>query len=517
MVKRFGSTLLLIAVLMASVSCGGTRQSWMPNFSSTNSSTGNSSSVANEEEFYSGYAKEFHPTRQLLQQGQWEQVSTAYRDQEKKLKKNTKNDKEYLQNVGTLGLMEQGMIYLLSGDLDRSISRISKAEQLLEIEGSDSEAVDVTVSTLGKTVTGDREQEAYRPAGFEKVLMLNYESISYLLKGNRKAYNVARRSIDLQKREHEKFEEEIKESKKKMEEKKEEQQNKGEPAPFGKVGETIRALLGKHEDVATEVPNAFVNPFGNYVTGMIHEYDAYKETMVQKSLLDNAKIAYEKGLELNPDSKLFKNAVKELEEGNRPPENTRLLHVVAGRGFAPVKMTIKTSIYIDNTEVPFQLAKYTPIPTPIKRITVETKKGKELAELSTISNIDSLVLRYQQDQTPQRIFDVTTSLIRNYAEQKGAQELGMVGDQLTEVRSSMKNPDTRSWSTLPKDLLAARFHLKKDIDTLNLVARDKNDQVIASSTVEVNDEHHDFIYTRAIQGQMKTMNSGQLWMNYYKE
>ena len=54
---------------------------------------------------------------------------------------------------------------------------------------------------------GSEEMANYELRGYEKVMLLNYKALCYMLMGDRKAYNVTRRAIDLQQAEWEKFKE----------------------------------------------------------------------------------------------------------------------------------------------------------------------------------------------------------------------------------------------------------------------------------------------------------------------
>ena len=56
--------------------------------------------------------------------------------------------------------------------------------------------------------TRRKELADYEVRSYEKVMLLNYKALCYMLKGDRKAYNVTRRAIDLQQEEWEKFQQE---------------------------------------------------------------------------------------------------------------------------------------------------------------------------------------------------------------------------------------------------------------------------------------------------------------------
>lgn len=472
---------------------------------------------------YSGYAKEVYSVRYLFRQGKWEKVNQSMKSTGKELQKKVskkENNIDFARQMGKLPLLERGMIYVIAGEYERAIERFSQAEGLMDLEEKETkteQAGEEVGSTMGEVVTGQRQLEQYESAGFEQVLLLNYESISYMLDGQRKAYNVARRSINVQDRAHERFEEEIQEARDELSKKeKSKKKQQAKRRSKSQAQNVVQRLYNRHEEVATEVPHAFVNPFGHYVAGMINEFDSYRGNYREQSMLDNARISYEKGLELNSNTPVLKRAIKDLKEVQPPPEDARLVHAVVGRGFAPIKKTAHLEIPLGHVRVPIKLPVYEPVSTPIQKVTLETRDGETIRELSTVSNIDSLALRYQKDRAPEQILDITLALVRNVFEAKTFQKLGQLGSMLSEARMDMKTPDTRSWGSLPKDLMAARFYLDQEIRTVKLVTRDAQGNVLAKRTLDVNKQHPDFLYARAIQDEMKVNHSGKLWMNVYK-
>ena len=276
---------------------------------------------------YAGYSKEFQKVKQMMASGDLNGVEKFYTTREAEILHKNQTKWQAMEEIGLLRWMERGTLYLDKGNLEQSIKSFGNAEDILNERQKDSIAEDILTSLAGftlETVSGNEEFQEYPGEGYEKVLMLNYKSIAFLLDGERQAYNVARRAIDWQNMEKARFQDKIDEAKKEAKEAgKEIKDNDTSNSDW-------KARYKKLDKIAAKVPSAFVNPFGYYVTGMIQEFESKKDA----SLKDNARIAYTKALKLNPKSKVIKQAVKDMKH-NKSSGNKRLLHVVVADGFAP--------------------------------------------------------------------------------------------------------------------------------------------------------------------------------------
>lgn len=116
-----------------------------------------------------------------------------------------------LTSASELSIMERGLLALNTGDVDRALFFFDAAEEKLNLAedqtGVTDQAAGASKSLLA-SVTGAKELADYEVRSYEKVMLLNYKALCYMLKGDRKAYNVTRRAIDLQQEEWEKFQQE---------------------------------------------------------------------------------------------------------------------------------------------------------------------------------------------------------------------------------------------------------------------------------------------------------------------
>ena len=453
---------------------------------------------------YEGYSQLLVPIKEMVRKGQLKQALAALVQQYKEP-----------QQMDLLAHLQVGLLELDSADTREAVRHFTMAEQSL--------VADSGQSTVGgffsgfknlalSTVSGNAELSDYQGAGFERVLMLNYKSIAYMLQGERKAYNVTRRAIDLQNIEKKRFDEKVREAKKEI--RKEKKKQKGKGAELEGLDALVEQQYKVNERKALSVPSAFVNPFGFYIAGVVQELDSYEDP----SLRDNARISYKKALELNPKSKVIKLAMRQA--GKPPPRNRRLVHVIVGDGFAPEKKLLKFDLSLGRglpTEI--ELPIYEPVPNKVHRIEVQTTKGRRWARLSEVSDITALALRYQKDAGPLVQLRMMTTVIRNLIEgeawNQAAQRTGLLGGvilSLKKERDKMAHPDLRSWSLLPSRLLAARFYVPRSVNRLKIVSYDKRGRVLASKLVKLDEESHNLVYARTLDKTIYTVSSKKMWI-----
>jgi uncharacterized protein len=406
-----------------------------------------------------GYTKDFLPVKQLLAEGKLDQLSTQISgDGHSGNSAFWGQDDELLQNL------EVGTLQLDSNNNEQAINSFSVAERIKEDRESSSHFSDFFQSSTGWAgeVFGHGAMEPYEGVGYEKVLMLNYLSIAFLLEGERKAYNVARRSIDWQNIEKRAFDARKTLAQEKLQE---EESGQGEVKDSSTNAQSgISAVFHAMNSKAKDVPSAFVNPFGFYVTGMIQEYESYKD----RSLRDNARISYAKALELNPGSQVLKQAVSDMKQ-TMPPSGKKLLHVVVADGFVPEKKVLVYDFTYGGLKVPLKIAIYDPGSSEVARIEIQTSSGRRLATLSPVADVEALCIRHQKDTEVFRNLRVSLAFTSTAVEKGLLSRIGKLGRWLGDQHDKYRVPDTRSWMTLPETIQAARVFLPGNISKIKIV------------------------------------------------
>jgi len=240
---------------------------------------------------------------------------------------------------------------------------------------------------------------------------------------------------------------------------------------------------------------------------MIQELESYDDP----SLRHNARISYKKALELNPDSQVIQQAVKELEKRYSPSGN-KLIHVVVGDGFVPEKKVLEFGIKVGGQVFPVKLPIYEPTPSRVQRIEVHTSGGKRLAGLSPVADIEAICLRHQKDMQPFYTLRVMLSVGSSYVIKKSLNEFGLFGSFISKFRDAMSAPDTRSWMSLPATIQAARLHVPKSLNRIKIVTYGEEGEELVSEMVDLDTSTHNFVYARSIDDVLYTYSNKKLWL-----
>lgn len=475
--------------------------------------------------------------------------------------------------------MERGLLALNTGDVDRALFFFDAAEEKLNLAedqtGVTDQAAGASKSLLA-SVTGAKELADYEVRSYEKVMLLNYKALCYMLKGDRKAYNVTRRAIDLQQEEWEKFQQEKAkfeeehpelfdekaqkeaakkqaaakakaeaEAKAKAEAQKKAQAQQqansqqakeglaGLAGAFGGMfggsdtkssteaaGDAAQTAVGALDALAALpeiigginvddrsaetkkkaglVTSAYVNPFGDYMNALLQEFDSLED----RSLRDNARISYEKVVENNKDCKAAVVAKKDVMKGLR--KNQKLVQVILSDGFAPYQKESSKSFRVGKYQATLNYANATPVDTPV--VGAKVMAGGKTTRMSSLTKMESIILRDEQDRMPWRVFDTAMALLRSGM---AHDKLGVLGDALA---SSVQHPDTRSWLSLPNQVLVSRLVVPANLKTIDISTVDKSGKVLAKNTVKIAEKGPTVVYAVNYGTHLQTFANEFSWV-----
>ena len=548
-----------------------------------------------ESETTKTYAEAYEPARQMLMLGQWDAVRAKLNENSTKevkeevegdngeIRKTVRhetltNDEEMerlIKEQSELSLVERGLLTLNVGDFERALFYFDAAEEKLGLTEEDS-SITGAASDYGKSglsmLLGTEELANYELRGYEKVMLLNYKALCYMLMGDRKAYNVTRRAIDLQQEEWEKFKQLLEENKDKQYDMKESvgeapSQSSGRRAPKTEaehydfqieqarnmqkqlrevrnskdirpsdrpaLDQKIREIDGqikqlqkmKTATVGTSpdsmsmsdvddrtaevkkkaglVASAYVNPFADYLNAMMMEIDGFDDPTMRQ----NAKIAYKKVVENNRDCTVAKTAVSQVEKGIG--RNQKLVQILLSDGFSPYQLE-KTKIFpipMDNRVINavVNYANATPVPTQTRGAVI--KVGGKTTKLSSLTKMESLILRDEQDRLPMRATMFGLAIIRSAT--SGA-FLGNLGSALA---GSIQRPDTRSWLTLPNQVFVARVAVPKNQKTLKLQTMNAKGQPLATTDIKLAKEGPTVVYAVSYDKNIKVYANEFSWVD----
>jgi hypothetical protein len=468
---------------------------------------------------YRGYARRFLPVKQVIYGGDIDQAVNFYNSKGKialapAAASWTAGEPPTLTNTGGgalklgqkslkfLNHLELGTLQLDSGDYAKSITSLQAAQKIAEKRASGGVVSGWLKkgASIGASVLGGGEYVPYEGEGFEKVLMLNYQSMGYMLKGDRGAYSVARRAMDWQRQEEKKFVENVALVNKQL-------ANSNQAASWDKSG--LEKNYEPYEKRAKRVASAFVNPFGWYIAGVVQEFDSYQDP----SVWTNARGAYQKALDLTPDNQSIAAIIKEMDQRSSPKKDRNLLHVVVADGFVPEKKVVVSTLTLADEVIPLELPLYQPVPNPVSKVVLLDSRGNKLKTLYEVADIEALALRYQKDTQPMRKLVVALSMLRSTA-QKQMESRSQYGGMASKALKSLdiQSPDTRSWMSLPGRLLANRVLLKPGTSSVQLVSYDQQGKELARRKIAIDPDGHNFVYGRNLGSKLLAYRADSLWI-----
>ena len=416
------------------------------------------------------YAKSYEPAREMLLNNKFDELRTALlanqKDADGKELTNDENAEKLLESASEISLLERGLLSLNTGDFKRALYYFDIAEQKLTNAEDNSSGLS-QAGKFGKlgfsALTGSEEMADYELRGYEKVMLLNYKALCYMLEGDRRAYNVTRRAIDRQQEEWEKFKEELA---------KVQSQTSMDPQTQALSGQVN--IDDRPDDVKAKaglVTSAYVNPFGDYVNGMLQEFDSFDDS----SLRDNARISYEKAYENNKECTAAKVAAQQVVKA--PPAGKKLVQVILSDGFSPVRSEKHYEFMVDKYYVNLNLPVTVPVESDYASASVTVNGSTR--KLSSLTKMESLILRDDQDRMPMKIFMLVTNTLRSAAISKS---LGAFGSRLA---GNLQHPDTRSWLTLPSRIDVARVFVPNSAKEVKLNTYNAAGQVLGTTTVPI--------------------------------
>lgn len=476
---------------------------------------------------YLGYSQDYQQLRTMIYDGHTREAIQQYEnDTGLPLQEGLPVIDMESGSLKTLYNMDLGVLRLESGDPSNAMKSLNTSLKNLKL-GESAAVIPSIFSTGGRWLVGkacgDEEFLPYDPDGYEKVMLLNYKAIAYLLEGKDEAYNVARRATAWQGEEREKFEKELEEARKSL---KEEKQNLRKNETSKDVNTSIFAIftngfkeIDKHfsesQNYAKKVPSAYVNPFSDYLRGAVMEFSAQKDD----SKIDDAARAYKEASKLNPDSKILRNAAKEMKALNDDPSKMgggNLLHVVVAEGFAPEKKVLTYVLPVPEAIIPIRLttlAQKKSAVTKIKLISY-SPAGQTVTSFDQISNISAMSYRYQKDAMVINNLELLSSVLASYAKQKAG---GYFGGQFGQIGAlaleSFAHPDTRTWTCLPSKIFATRLRVPTGTKNVRVVSYGSNGKELASQKIAINPNGHNFVYGRSVNSKLTAQASKDLWVN----
>jgi len=484
------------------------------------------------------YSTCFHGVRNDLCKGLHGEIGKKLDAIDTEMQKKHQYDDGFAGDMGMLNLLEISSLYLHTGHVEKSLEYSRHSECLIEKREDEPQLCELLRkggSVFG-SLSGGQNYSVYDPVGYEKVLLLNIQAMDYLLKGDERAFNVALKSTDWQDLERDKFEKQIEALKKQHKEWENEdealgshrdlQKNKKNRKIKNKVFARLAREFAKYNKKSLQVPSAFVNPFGDYLAGVVKEYKSVDQDF--RSQMDNARIHYDKARKLNSKSRVLKLAYKDAKK-RRSAE--RLVQIVAFDGFVPEKNILRFDIKLKQCPIPIhiEVPVYDPVKSKVHRIVASTTGGMTLATFRPVADVEALALRHQKDMLPAIQALVAVAAIRDVALHVGKRAVSetvkqefrrtpgatyaiekLLGGFMGALDRNLE-PDTSSWMSLPKQILAARFHPPNHLKTIVITSYDAKGRQLARQKVKLGKGGRHFIFVRITDKAMKVIKGKPIW------
>lgn len=456
------------------------------------------------------YSESYQPARDMLRQGQFEELASTMHinatDEEGVALSDEENKDKLIRENSELSILERGLLALNCGDYERALQFFDAAEIKMEQVESQSK-MQAGASKVGKGfvagLVGAEEATDYALRGYEKVMLYNYKALCYMLLGDRRAYNVTRRAIDKQQEEWEAFRTMIEAAEARQQET---MSQAGKPTSEGMLstGDTRDEYTRQK---AASVPSAYVNPFGDYMDAMIMEIDSIKSA----DLRDNARIAYSKVLDNNGACAMARQAVNDLKKRSAP-RGQKLVQILLADGFSPERKVQTAAYQIDQLKAMVNYTQATPVPSQVAGalVTPLNASGKATGgkvNLSSLSDMDAIILRDDQDRAPLRNLMFAAAVLRSGA----INAFG--GNTLMGLMGKLQKPDTRSWLSLPGKVLVARMYVPVKASEVELHTTDAQGHVLAATRVKLADAGPTVIYAVSYDSQLRAYANKTSWLN----
>jgi uncharacterized protein len=405
-------------------------------------------------------------------------------------------------NDDFLANSELGIMNFESGNYDIALEKFNIA---LQAAGKREGFLRRIGRGFGGFILGRGDFGPYRQRDFEEILQLNYLALNFLIQGDRKSYNVARRSGLVQRQLHDQFREKIEQAQKALRD----EQNKPENANAS-IGEILGPEFASFAPTARRVPNAYVNPLGPYVSAVVLEI----ASLEQPALRGNARAAYEEAAGLLTNGQALTRAAQAMGSPATPGE--RVVHVIVAEGLVPSRQLLRFGLQWGNQVYPLRLGQFLPEQSHVGVIDARFGGGAPVA-LDPIGDIEALVMRDQEDRLPQTYLDVVISAARDSEANRRTDGARRLLSEMTfgAVNLSFDStPDMRSWASLPRRVHVARLLAPTGATELRLRVRNSSGGIIIQQTVPLNPEYQQsLIYARATDTSLHVDQSRRLWVD----
>jgi len=276
----------------------------------------------------------------------------------------------------------------------------------------------------------------YDGEGYDKVLLHNYNALSYLMMADlENAMVETRNSNRIQNQEYEKYYRQIRKF-------------KTESEKYAAVMDRYEALFAKVNPKHTP----YQNPFAYYISALLFE---------EANQYEDAIIDIQKALECDSQSPLLKSKLRDYR--NKKKKTGRRIELFFDIGKSPAKKQIKMPVKSgDDSKKPLYLPDFTIYTAAVEKIVLVDNRGKKVQEATVLSDIDAIKINEFRVKIP--------SLTEKYIRESGKELLvnafskeSAIAGVLAKTASTIYGQNNLyTWRNLPKYIEVISFIPEKE-------------------------------------------------------
>ncbi|MFQ6372745.1 COG3014 family protein [Shewanella sp. YIC-542] len=349
---------------------------------------------------------------------------------------------------GLLYASEAGRAAQIAGDFNASKSYYQAAEKGYRQVDEQASVSLSDIGAKGSSLLVNDNVIPYSGAGYERILLHQYQALNYLFGGDPQGALVeVRRSNELQQLEQQRYE-------------------AGNKTVQQMANGTVSAEMARLSQHTGNLASSFLNPYSYYVTGLLHE-------LLNEP--NDAFIDYRKAALLAPQNPYLQQDLVRLAKQLHMPQHDEFRQrwgdaVMPDAGQGRVVFIVEQGFvpYKDSFSVPFTInGNWQAISLPTYR-NYEMPMGAQVEGLGTplttapIANIGALAITALKEQLP---WLLTRQVARVYAKSELAHQMEgrngpNVGSVLVQIFNVVtEQADRRSWLTLPAEAQIAHRYL----------------------------------------------------------
>ncbi len=395
--------------------------------------------------------------------------------------------------------LQAGSLLTLTGDFNRSNLIFDQAELLMKDE--DTENIGKRSLENATEILFNNSLNGYEPTVYDSVMVNTYKGLNYVLMQDWQNARIEfNRASDRQRRAEEHFKKKIAEEQKKIDEEKDKLAKEGKTSEKGSSQDEARSKINEEfaEMDQWKVYGDYINPYSDYLHGLFFMLAGSGDADYERAVFSLNRVAGMHGRNsvIKKDLLMAKN----LKSGAWKRDKVRpQVWVIFENGAAPrtEETLIPIPLFLITDEIAYsQIALPKLVEQPIAYPSLEVSvNNKKIGNTVQISSMDRVVQSEFKKEFPMRVTKgILSTITKGVATHVAQEKLGLFGNIAGSLyQAGTTRVDTRSWTTLPKEVQALRIR-RPENNTITLNAPG----IPQPLTVNLPDSRYTLVYVKAV-------------------